>query len=354
MVQGGRVDAPLYQQREVEALVRRFGALPEVLQLEAFSRLRTLLKAAVPEENVDAELEQRASALAAIRKAAALLEKPEGVWPTGKEFDAVSGDLDGWTEKKVRGLFGRWTFAIDALNGTRRTTLSQRNARRRLGGRASQYEEPMVSVRLWLETDPLCDDYRSYDAWCRRENRNLAAGELRKPLSGAVKSRLGLGWRQVVALARGEELPADDPRRAATRTTWSDGPHELITRNEIAQLASMTRPQVTALTRRADFPPPALVGGRAPAWLRADVDAFLRGRRDGWRPSDWLGDQYLFAKEAARLLRVTPEALRQPGAAAPKPTAAIAGALVWYRPEFERWLEKTPVSPYSGRARITT
>jgi predicted DNA-binding transcriptional regulator AlpA len=339
--------------KQLEAALRRFFDLPARDQVRAFLAMREWLDAgAQPQSRIDTEQAERAAALEIINETARRLENPDGQWPTAREFDEANRGT-GWSCNRVAKAWGRWVFALEALDGRpTRPTRAQRDLRRKIAGKDSMYEDPIVSIRAWLLTNPSARTDDSYDAWTRLANDTMDDGEALKPGSSAVRDALVIPFTEAIRVALGEiELADAKTSKEQPNSTWSTGPHQFVGRTEIAQILGMTRPAVTTLINRHDFPQPVLVLPKGNAWLLDDVMAYAEGRPFPLRSRDEFRDEYLVTQELALLLNVTPAALRQPNAAAPPRTGAIVGASIWLRSDVERWLEEHPPARHSGRAR---
>jgi hypothetical protein len=298
----------------------------------------------------DRILDEQEAALAAIRAVARKLNLQPGEWPTIREFDDHAGP--GCTRRRVIDAFGRWSIAIAELNGLSRQTAEQLAYLRQVAGRDLAKCDPMESVREWLASDPQLFDRHSYDRWVRCTNTSADRGDRSHLGSITVIQRLGLTWSWLVKVARGEVSAEDAPQRTGReKPTWSSGPHIFLGRREVAARLGLDYQRSRRLEGQADFPPPGIVLGNTPAWLNTQIDDYIQGKSSSPLDHNALRDSYLNAQELAERLHVTPAALRQPGAHAPKPTGAICGKHIWHLPAVEKWEAQTDKSPYSGRAR---
>jgi hypothetical protein len=331
----------LYQLLEV--------AVAEKLIIREWLNNDLQLALAAPSE-LDRVLDDQTAALAEIRSVARRLGKEPGDWPTFREFTA---NADGcWTGKRVAEAFGRWSIAIDAINGRTCASAEQRAYLRKIAGHRHVAREEYESVRDWLATNPLVRSGCFYDAWARKQNSEVEQAEDWNLCSTTIMLRLGLAWSQIVRVTSGE-ISAEEapPRTGGEKPTWSDGPHQFLGRREVADQLNLDYQVLRRRERNAAFPHPAIVLGNTPAWLPEQIDALKQKRPLPEVEYDSLRPEYLSACELAERLNVTPTALRQPKAHAPKPTGAICGKHVWYLSDVEAWEATTDVSPYSGRAR---
>lgn len=322
--------------------MRRFLDLPDQDQLRAFVQMHAWLKAGLEDiPEIDAQLAERDAALDAIRAAARSLDLREGVWPTAQQFNDLNRGR-GWNTTRVGDAWGRWRFALDALNGRRvRPTSAQREQRSKIAGRDSKYEDPISALRRWRREQPDARSHDAYDAWTRRVNESLADDDALMPGSTVIRDSLVIPFTEAVRVADGE-ITLAEARSSTTQanTTWTRGPHDFVTKVGIARITGKTRPQVATLIRRHDFPKPVLVTGKGEAWLREDVEAFAAGGSFPDREHYELQELYLTAEQVADLLGVTPAALRQKNGASPPRIGQINGASIYYLPDIEDWLAR--------------
>lgn len=301
----------------------------------------------------DQRLLDQAAAIDEMRAVAAELGKPQGEWPTVREFDKHAGP--GWTSDRVRELFGRWRTVIRELNGgSRHATAEQRAYRRQIAGRDYAYEDPWACIKQWLETKPPVKDRDTYNAWARLQNQGRRGGSGYKPGSTSIIQRLGLPWREIIRVANGEIDRSQATRSSGLeKPTWStvDG-HALVGRRDIAQLLGIDYQRVRRLESEVRFPRPVLVLRNTPAWLRDDIVGYQAGSEAPTRERDEFHSLYLTAAELAARHGVTPAALRQKEARAPAPDGAICGKHIWYLPHVEKWEAENPPTPHSGRMRL--
>lgn len=76
-------------------------------------------------------------------------------------------------------------------------------------------------------------------------------------------------------------------QRNNARAAWQalEAAGGVVTAAAIADRLDISRARVSAMTGRADFPPPVDVLGRTPIWLWADVQAWRRSARRPGRPA---------------------------------------------------------------------
>lgn len=346
---------PYAIEREVAAAVDRVLRLPEEAQYRVLDAVALALGSGLrePALAVDEEVAVRGEALDAIRLAAALLGKDDGVWPTSKEFDALSGELGGWTPRRVTRAWGRWRFAIEALEGERvRLTPAQHAAASKAAGRRGRFDAPIPCVRRWLETMPLDTLKGTYIDWSRAYNAAACADDLLMLSPRTINDILGIPWRETVRVAAGE-ISLADAKRSETdkRTTWTSGPHDFVSSTEICTLLGRPRERVYNEMRRNAFPTYVAVFGRSRVGVRSDIEAYRDGLPFPARQPNELRGDYFDAHELAEILRIQPSSIRHPDTATPPITGVVARTSYWLRSDTEEWLREHPASPYSGRAR---
>jgi hypothetical protein len=341
--------------RETRDLIHRIGKLQvKSEKLTILRWLATDLQLAAAElSDGDRLVLDQAAALEAIRAVAIKLDKPLGEWPTVREFDKHTDS--GITSERVRRLFGRWRTAIRELNGGfTQATHEQRAYRRTVAGRDYDYEDPETCIDQWLDTQPVVENRDAYNSWARGQNKGHRGGRGFKPSSATIIQRLGLPFREIVRIRKGEIAPEE-----ATRSSGLEKPtfskiagHVLIGRPEIAKLLGIDYQRVRRLESDARYPRPVLVLGNTSAWLRDDVLSYHAGRERPARETNAFRLHYLNASELAARHGVTPAALRQKNAHAPAPDGAVCGKHIWYLPHVELWEADNPPPPNSGRRRL--
>jgi predicted DNA-binding transcriptional regulator AlpA len=341
--------------REVAAAVDRVLRLPEEAQCRVLDAISVALRSSLCELPlaVDDEVAERAEALTAIRRAAALLEKNDGIWPTSKEFDGLAGELGGWTSRRVTRAWGRWKFAIDALDGGRvRLTPAQHAAASKAAGRRGSFDAPIPCVRRWLEAKPLDQAKGSYVEWSRRYNAAAGDGDLLMLSPRSINDILGIPWRETVRVAA-DVISLANARRSETdkRTTWTSGPHQFVGSTEICTILGRPRERVYNEMRRHEFPSHVATFGRSRVWLHSDVEAYRDGLPFPIRQPNELRGDYFDVHELAQVLRIQPGSIRHPATATPPITGVVARTTYWLRSDVEEWLRRNPASPFSGRAR---
>lgn len=297
-------------------------------------------------------LDQEA-ALEAIRAVANGMGKAPGEWPTVREFDKHTDS--GITSERVRQLFGRWRAATRELNGAvTQATHEQRAYRRKVAGRNYDYEDPETCIDQWLDTEPVIEDRDAYNSWARSQNKGHRGGPGFKPSSATIIQRLGLPFREILRIRKGEIAPEEATRSSGLeKPTFSNvAGHALVGRPEIAKLLGVDYQRVRRHESDARYPRPVLVLGNTSAWLRDDILKYQAGRKRPALETNAFRVRYLNASELAARHGVTPAALRQKNAHAPAPDGAVCGKHIWYLPHVERWEADNPPTPNSGRRRL--
>jgi predicted DNA-binding transcriptional regulator AlpA len=184
-----------------------------------------------------------------------------------------------------------------------------------------------------LATEPLPETAAAYDAFAREYNYTLAGGQVPLPRYQTMISNLALPWRDIVALGRGELERGQAIARRKEKRDHTQGPHDLIAVGTIALIVGSGTEIAHRLTRRADFPRPALILAGRRAWLRDEVDAYLRGERPRLLEANRLRNEYVTAGDVAKRLAVHPVTLSR--MTEPRPIGQVAGFNYWLVGEVE-------------------
>jgi hypothetical protein len=265
---------------ELRDVLRRFFDLSTEDQLAGYEEIKQHLGS---EAGVDTELdlaiEQKAEALSALQRVTAELrrrgELEANEAPTAKQFDdgAKALELD-WRRGRVIRSFGSWRNAKRAVKGEKvREAPSQKRARARAVGRSRGHEEPVHSLRLWLESKPEHHRLVDYEAFAMEANRRR--GQAAKPLPGgqAVRTSLRLPWASALEVARGERTM--EQARGDRRVALEDLDDESLVGVSVLSLVLETREQhLHKVTNQPGFPRPVARLGHDRAWFFSDIKAY--------------------------------------------------------------------------------
>jgi hypothetical protein len=181
---------------------------------------------------------------------------------------------------------------------------------RRYGGRSGiEREETFAAVRRWLAEAPAGATFDAYDDFAREYNYSLADGAAPLPRYRTIIDSLGLTWRDVVAVARGEMDHPQAHRERAEKRDWTRAPERLIGVATIGFLAGKKAGAARLLANEPYFPRPALVLANRRAWLEDEVLAYLAGERPHLREADRLRAEYMSTREVADAVGVVPMTL---------------------------------------------
>lgn len=359
---------PVAAQRAYRDVLQRALNLPTRDQLALYEFLLSYLAGHIGEETAaNRQLRLRDEALATIERVAKHLGLPDGEAPRVTDFNRACRELGiPWRSHHVIRAFGRWNNAKNAYGGRRvPETASQRSLRRATAGRKRTHEEYFEGVRIWLQARPASTRRGDYAAFRAEYNAKLPAGQ--RPLVGVwmLTAELGLGWDQVLAIARGEktveqawrEREAGTDKRssgagAEQATTRSSGRRkapwdELVSAREAAAMLGLAHSQFDDHSRRRSFPLPAARLGSARVWRRVDIETYRDGgTRFRTKRENELQGEIMDAHEVRRRLGIDQKLLtlrlrREQYHLVPKPTGRVGGWIYyWRRRDAERWFER--------------
>lgn len=335
--------------RELEALLNRVQRLADLDKFVLFDALREDLSAVVSEESPEAKLiRERQEALEAMRTVAQHLDLPLGEAPTAAQFDQTCKEIHlAWGKGKVIGTWERWSMAVEAFKGERRIESPQQRLQRKGPYLATDREDYLKGVRLWLQSEPSSTGRDAYDEFVRQHNGEVKDPADRLVRATALRNALSLGWPQALAVARGE-LELDEAIDEALATELPrDRKNGLM---GIAAIARFLRSSQQVVQEAADggdkrFPTPvARISGHR-GWLYQDVHLYKRRHATPKRQED--EQQYLFMdkEEIASRLDIPLESLRRKITEkrwdlVPPPEGYISsGGPYWKRAKAEHWFK---------------
>lgn len=335
-------------QTERQDVLRRFFALSDRDQLEAFEEIRAQLAAKPGEEpGHDREIGERKAALEAIGRVAKHLGLAKGNAPTVSQFRDGCRELglDSGPSRVIR-IWGRWRFATEAyLGGRQRRTAATRSRRRQQAGRERSHEEYLEGIRRWLATDPASKTGKDYDEWVTEQTAQLSASERPNVGVSALRNALGLRWDDIVAVAEGRlDLTRAREARVTALLAEHRGRRQLVGPQVAALLLGRAAQDVKDLAPLdKHFPVSVAMVGRSQAWLVSDIEAFRDGRRPPRRTNHELQGKLILSGEIAERLGIGPDTFRtyiqqKQWKRAPQPAGKVAGFHYWWRAEAEKWL----------------
>jgi hypothetical protein len=339
---------------EINALVTRVLALPDLAKFEIFDALREDLAAALSKESPEnRKVQERKEALVVIKKVAEELGLPANKAPTAKQFDEVVDRVaEGWNSQRVVRLWERWRLAKGAYLGTRKTdTPASRKRRKQLKGTWKQgdaHERYLASLRTWLDSEPERLTRPAYEEFAEAHNADLRVGE--QPLSRVDTIRRGLptGWENALAVARGE-LTMEEALEVELAEQVPKGDRQALV--GIAAIAKMlNHPQIkieNLLRTDTTFPVPvARIQGHR-AWLYEDVKLYKRGLATPKRTEGESQALYMDTDELVSFLgltnkRVVESCIREKSwDRIPPPEGAIAKSYhYWKRDKVKAWQQQ--------------
>ncbi len=329
---------------EINAVLQRVLALPDVAKFEIFKELQDDLSAAVLSSPKTRMIEQRNETLRALEEAREHLGLPVGTPPTAKQFDTAAKALKlPWSSAAVIRLWGRWSVAVDVYKGERgETTTKRRQPRRKRTKHAADY---LADTLVWLESKPEDLSRASYDSFALKYNLSV---DLDDDLSTGetISNSLSLRWANVLAVAKGELTRDEAGEQELAETLPAKVKDALLGVQGIAHFLGVSGGTVASQAGEDPLFPVAVAHiQNKRAWLYEDIKLYKRGLPPPKRTEG--EQQFLFvdAIELAARLEITRNALRirikrKTWGKVPKPEGAIAtGRYYWKRDKVEAWLK---------------
>jgi hypothetical protein len=289
------------------------------------------------EKETDAErqVRQRTQALADIARAAEWLELASGTAPTATAYRQAAKALELTPFSQILSTYVVWDEAKrDFLGQWRHSSPAQRRLRREAQLNRTQVRTVMASLRLWLdEEQPVDDGLTAYSEWATAHNRTATtpADGVRHPKAMLASS--GLGWRDLIAVAR-EELTLDEAcELRIERDLEAAGPLWLIASATVALILRIDRKAVYRLAATHAFPAPAATVGDRRLWDADDVLAFRRSDDRPEREPGWRQHELRTVDHVAAHFGVSPITLRdwrKGRIARVPPISGRAGGVIWW------------------------
>jgi hypothetical protein len=333
--------------------------LPTRDQLRVFEALREQLSAEFGVElGCDREIHARQEALDALAAAAAHLGLQDGTAPSIPQYRRARKEQPGigLSHQQIIRAWGRWDAATQAYGGGWTVpSPAQRAARRARLGRRRTHEELLTGVREWLATEPAATARADYEAWARERNERRASDELPVAVTtGHITARLGVGWADVIAAARGD-VDLDERADEFRRTSLAAG-GPLVGQAVVARILDTGASMIISYATRSSFPRPVGTVAGHRVWLRTDIEAYRDGKPFPKRGPSSLTIQLLDSSEVAQRLKVSAYWLRnliheEHWDRVPRPAGKVSSHYYWRRPDVDKWLRAHPDAGLRKRRR---
>lgn len=336
---------------EINGLITRVRALPELVKFELFTVLRKELAGSLDPEHPEAKLiRERREALEYIGKAIGLLGLGPRQVPTQAQFDQVAKEQEWpWTGARVNRVWERWRNATQAYRGIRKIEAPAARGRRKRerGPKGRAAEKHLQALKTWLASEPELETKTAYDQFAETYNQHLPEGALPLVRASTIYHGLPVSWESAIEVARGRySLDKAIETELADRLPVLDE-NTLVGEPLIARVLKTSTQGVLELsTDDPNFPVAVAHLGRHAAWLYEDIKLYRRGLAAPKRKRDERQYATLGVPELAALIdrseKTVREAIRaQAWDRAPKPEGAIAtGVHYWQREKVEAWIEQ--------------
>ena len=312
--------------------------LSEVDQLELAATLARYIPSRELEAvAADKERRRRLESLTCLRQVADKVGHP----PTTAEYREVAAELGlDWSWQQIQRLWG-WSRALEALeSGHAPWTAAERSFRRKHTRRRRSRREPTEAVKLWMEGKPEATNRQDYDDWAREHNYRLEDGDLPVPRAGTVINSLGLRWREVLLLARGDRERDEllEGKERKNKGDWSRG-ERLISVTTIGVMSGRAASTANLLLNEYGCPAHVATFSGRRAWLFDEIARYLEDEEVPSHAENNLQDKYMTAEEFFSAVGfVTFNRHRKPVEV--EPHGKVAGMHYWLRAEVEEWVRK--------------
>ena len=323
-------------------ILQRVTILSEQDQLLAYETIRDYLAAGGRSALADPQLDERGEALRIVRAVMEhrRLDDPHKLEVT--HFNAAPEKVrEGWKSGRVIRAWGTWRFAREALAGAKpRPTARQRALKSKAGVPGLQTDDYLAGLREWVATNPPKLVFRDYDEWVKEKNAALEADVLPFARYRQIRYGLGLSWKSVVSIARGEITLAEGTKKGVKkRVSVSRGPHDLVSSQDIVVMTGRSHGVVQAWMHLDSFPVPALVIGDRRFWIRGDVELFVQGKKNPARKHNELAGLYVTVAGAAEILGSAPSNTSRISGM-PAPVALVGAQRLWLTSDIEAFRER--------------
>lgn len=197
-------------------------------------------------------------------------------------------------------------------------------------------------MKEWLATRPPSLFARDYDAWA--VERNEATPDLPPATSApSIRGALGLRWRDILKVARGETSLAKAQAQQKRRVKRESGGFVGLT--GIALIRGFTHGQTDHLIETdRTFPPYAFKLHDARIWRWEDVEAHHKGEPFPKRKRGEMQGEIFHTGDIVRLCRITgrkpTEAIYKEYPDFPRPAGHVSKHPYWWRTDVETWLDE--------------
>jgi len=340
--------------QEINALITRVLAWPDLAKFEVFDALREDLASGLSEESPEnRKIQERKEALLVMKRVAEELGLPADKAPTGKQFDEVVDRVaEDWNSARVTRLWERWRLAKDAYLGTRRIdSPASRKRRQQLKGtmkKGAAQERYLASLKTWLDSEPESLTKPTYEAFAEAHNADLRAGQQPMLLAETIRRGLPLEWHNAVAMARGDLTMSEALEVELAEQVPKGDPEALVGIAAIAKMLNRHQQAIHGLLKTDKLFPVSVAriqGHRA--WLYEDVKLYKRGlqtpkRTEGESQARYMDADELIALLGLNTLRDIRRAIHEKRwDRIPQPEGAIAkGYHYWKRAKVKAWREQ--------------
>ena len=296
------VTNPTAARRLADRVLELFLVLPQREQLRIFAPIAGFVGDTSPElqPEVSTAADRRAI-MEAFEEISRKHGLPRGQPPNADHLRKARRTMpDTPTLHQINEAFGSLRTAQAVYAGERTTpvprTLKQRAIWKRAAGTARRWEDYLIGVRIWLDSNPESLFRWSYDDFARAWNAALESSSnpddpsAKRLVQGhAIQCALHMGWEEIVEAARLLPRLTLPPQPAPPRRIPRlPADHRLMGLNEIATLLGVSTSKTTRLAADPTFPRPAATFGAGRVWLAIDIEDVHHGRESRKRRANWL------------------------------------------------------------------
>jgi hypothetical protein len=269
---------PRHREEMGKELLRRILELPDAEKLHLYGELSRFLSAEPGRTaKIEKEIIARRDALAALEAAANHLGISEARELGVDECNRAWRELkSSWRSGRVIAAWGSWNNAKVAFGGSRvPMSVTQRlMMKEAFKNRRKPLEAILEGPRRFLDSCPEAETGAAYEAFREVFNDRLDPGEAPIMSRGSLTTRLGLPFKTILQVARGnltlERAWSDRQGRLSAGVEWSP----LVDRAEAARVLRVAPRTMEYHTAGEAFPPAAArLSGRR-LWRRVDVERY--------------------------------------------------------------------------------
>lgn len=355
MAQQRRREAPR-DRAPREAAIRGVLALTPQDQIEATLALVELLGGEVGGESTgERRLRRPAQALRDLDRSAAALGLEEGKAPTFHQHDEQARKLGLLSSQQIVRAFGRWSNATRAFRGERAPETPEQRAKRvTTAGKQRDHRDQLAGIQMWLDSMPQSISQASYDAFAGSYSEQLDEDDLPLVSAQAARVALGISWKEILEVARGEKRLAEVLQARRARVRRDAGSIGLVGAGAAARVLGLATTAVTVIENQPGFPVWVARFGKSKAWLLEDIEAWAGDRQVPARLEGEIQAELMESAELAALLDVQLESLHayvnaQRWTLVPPPGAIVSQRHVWRRIDVEAWSQSRGPKLPTGR-----